>query len=45
MTRTVGAVLYNSPDPDWNDEGKMKGWGLGKLLPYDNVSDDGLPDV
>ena len=48
LLRTVGVVLYRSPDKDWNDEEEMKGWGLGELLcvlPYDKVSDDDLSDV
>ena len=48
LLRTIGVVLYKSPDKDWNDEEEMKGWRLEEfpyLLPNDNVSDDDLSDV
>ena len=41
--RTVGVVLYSSPDIDWNDQEDVEGWEY--LLPYDNVSDDDLSGV
>ena len=32
LLRSVGAVLYRSPDKDWDVEREMKGWGLGDGL-------------
>ena len=31
LMRSVGVVLYKSPDKGWNDEEEMKGWGLGEF--------------
>ena len=48
LLRSVGVVLYRSPDRDWNDDEEMKGWGVGEfpcLLPFGSVSDDDLSDV
>ena len=31
LLRSVGVVLYRSPDKYWNVEKEMKGWGLEKF--------------
>ena len=47
LLRSASAVLYRSPEKDWDVTRVMKGWGLGEwlvLLPYDDVSEDDLSD-
>ena len=42
LSRSVSAVLYRSPEKDWDVDGEMKSWELEKwpvLLPYDSEDD------
>ena len=45
LLRSVGAVLYRSPDKDWNVGREMKGWGLGERPTLPRDDDDSGDDL
>ena len=47
LLRSVSAVLYRTPEKDWDVHREVKGWGLREwlvLLTYDDVSENDLND-